>query len=331
MSLPVSTVILGTGAYAPARVLTNTELALTIDTSDEWIVSRSGIRERHIAAPGEMTSDMAVHAARLALADAKLQPADIDLLVIATITPDMPMPATACSVQHKLGLSTSTACFDLNAACSGFIYALDTACAMVGSGRYRHALVIGVEKLSSIVDWTDRTTCVLFGDGAGAAVIGASARPAVGLIGAKLGSYGDCVDLLCIPAGGSNTPASTASLASRDHFLKMKGKEVFKYAVRGMEEAARDILEQHGIAANQINLVIPHQANLRIIESIAQYLELPMERFFVNLDRYGNTSAASIPIALDEARRAGRINPGDLTLLVAFGAGLTYGRALIRW
>jgi 3-oxoacyl-[acyl-carrier-protein] synthase-3 len=331
MSLPVSTVILGTGAYAPARVLTNTELALTIDTSDEWIVSRSGIRERHIAAPGEMTSDMAVHAARLALADAKLQPADIDLLVIATITPDMPMPATACSVQHKLGLSTSTACFDLNAACSGFIYALDTACAMIGSGRYRHALVIGVEKLSSIVDWTDRTTCVLFGDGAGAAVIGASARPAVGLIGAKLGSYGDCVDLLCIPAGGSNTPASAASLASRDHFLKMKGKEVFKYAIRGMEEAARDILEQHGIAANQINLVIPHQANRRIIESIAQYLELPMERFFVNLDRYGNTSAASIPIALDEARRAGRINPGDLTLLVAFGAGLTYGSALIRW
>jgi 3-oxoacyl-[acyl-carrier-protein] synthase-3 len=331
MSLPVSTVILGTGAYAPARVLTNTELALTIDTSDEWIVSRSGIRERHIAAPGEMTSDMAVHAARLALADAKLQPADIDLLVIATITPDMPMPATACSVQHKLGLSTSTACFDLNAACSGFIYALDTACAMIGSGRYRHALVIGVEKLSSIVDWTDRTTCVLFGDGAGAAVIGASPRPAVGLIGAKLGSYGDCVDLLCIPAGGSNTPASAASLASRDHFLKMKGKEVFKYAVRGMEEAARDILEQHGIAANQINLVIPHQANRRIIESIAQYLELPMERFFVNLDRYGNTSAASIPIALDEARRAGRINPGDLTLLVAFGAGLTYGSALIRW
>ena len=331
MPLPASTVILGTGAYAPARVLTNTELALTIDTSDEWIVSRSGIRERHIAAPGEMTSDMAVHAARLALADAKLQPADIDLLVIATITPDMPMPATACSVQHKLGLSTSTACFDLNAACSGFIYALDTACAMVGSGRYRHALVIGVEKLSSIVDWTDRTTCVLFGDGAGAAVIGASARPAVGLIGAKLGSYGNCVDLLCIPAGGSNTPASTASLASRDHFLKMKGKEVFKYAVRGMEEAARDILEQHGIAANQINLVIPHQANLRIIESIAQYLKLPMERFFVNLDRYGNTSAASIPIALDEARRAGRINPGDLTLLVAFGAGLTYGSALIRW
>ena len=331
MPLPASTVILGTGAYAPARVLTNAELALTIDTSDEWIRSRSGIRERHIAAPGEMTSDMAVHAARLALTDAKLQPADIDLLVIATITPDMPMPATACSVQHKLGLSTSTACFDLNAACSGFIYALDTACAMIGSGRYRHALVIGVEKLSSIVDWTDRTTCVLFGDGAGAAVIGASTKVDTGLIGAKLGSYGDCVELLCIPAGGSNTPASVASIAAHGHFLKMKGKEVFKYAVRGMEEAARDILEQHGIAANQIDLVIPHQANLRIIESIAQYLELPLDRFFVNLDRYGNTSAASIPIALDEARRAGRIKAGDLTLLVAFGAGLTYGSALIRW
>jgi 3-oxoacyl-[acyl-carrier-protein] synthase-3 len=253
------------------------------------------------------------------------------LLVIATITPDMPMPATACSVQHKLGLATSTACFDLNAACSGFIYALDTACAMIGSGRYRHALVIGVEKLSSIVDWTDRTTCVLFGDGAGAAVIGTSAKAGTGLIGAKLGSYGDCVELLCIPAGGSNTPASVASVEAHGHFLKMKGKEVFKYAVRGMEEAARDILEQHGIAANQIDLVIPHQANLRIIESIAQYLELPLDRFFVNLDRYGNTSAASIPIALDEARRAGRIKAGDLTLLVAFGAGLTYGSALIRW
>jgi 3-oxoacyl-[acyl-carrier-protein] synthase-3 len=307
--MQVNSRISGTCIYLPPNCVSNDELARRVDTSDEWIVSRSGIRERHIAAPGEMTSDMAVHAARLALADAKLQPADIDLLVIATITPDMPMPATACSVQHKLGLSTSTACFDLNAACSGFIYALDTACAMIGSGRYRHALVIGVEKLSSIVDWTDRTTFVLFGDGAGAAVIGASPRPAVGLIGAKLGSYGDCVDLLCIPAGGSNTPASAASLASRDHFLKMKGKEVFKYAVRGMEEAARDILEQHGIAANQINLVIPHQANLRIIESIAQYLELPMERFFVNLDRYGNTSAASIPIALDEARDHSRHKP----------------------
>jgi 3-oxoacyl-[acyl-carrier-protein] synthase-3 len=326
-----STVILGTGSYAPARVLSNAELAQTIDSSDEWIHTRSGIRERRIAAPGEMTSDMAVIAARNALEDAKLTAADIDLLIVATITPDLPMPAAACIIQHKLGLPTATACFDLNAACSGFIYAFDTACAMLSSGRYRKALVIGVEKLSSIVDWQDRTTCVLFGDGAGAVVVGLSDQPGVGLIGTKLGAYGESVDLLYIPAGGSSKPASGTSVSAGDHFIKMKGKEVFKMAVRAMEESARDILEQHGLTATQIGLVIPHQANLRIIEAIAQYLELPMDRFFVNVDRYGNTSAASIPIALDEARRSGRIRAGDITLLVAFGAGLTYGSALIRW
>ena len=326
-----STVILGTGSYAPARVLSNAELAQTIDSSDEWIHTRSGIRERRIAAPGEMTSDMAVVAAKNALEDAKLTAADIDLLIVATITPDLPMPAAACIIQHKLGLPTATACFDLNAACSGFIYAFDTACAMLSSGRYRKALVIGVEKLSSIVDWQDRTTCVLFGDGAGAVVVGLSDQPGVGLIGTKLGAYGESVDLLYIPAGGSSKPASGTSVSAGDHFIKMKGKEVFKMAVRAMEESARDILEQHGLTATQIGLVIPHQANLRIIEAIAQYLELPMDRFFVNVDRYGNTSAASIPIALDEARRSGRIRAGDITLLVAFGAGLTYGSALIRW
>jgi 3-oxoacyl-[acyl-carrier-protein] synthase-3 len=326
-----STVILGTGSYAPARVLSNAELAQTIDSSDEWIHTRSGIRERRIAAPGEMTSDMAVVAAKNALEDAKLTAADIDLLIVATITPDLPMPAAACIIQHKLGLPTATACFDLNAACSGFIYAFDTACAMLSSGRYRKALVIGVEKLSSIVDWQDRTTCVLFGDGAGAVVVGLSDQPGVGLIGTKLGAYGESVDLLYIPAGGSSRPASGTSVSAGDHFIKMKGKEVFKMAVRAMEESARDILEQHGLTATQIGLVIPHQANLRIIEAIAQYLELPMDRFFVNVDRYGNTSAASIPIALDEARRSGRIRAGDITLLVAFGAGLTYGSALIRW
>jgi 3-oxoacyl-[acyl-carrier-protein] synthase III len=202
---------------------------------------------------------------------------------------------------------------------------------MLGSGRYKKALVIGVEKLSTIVDWKDRTTCVLFGDGAGAVVIGLSDAPDTGLIGTRLGAYGESADLLNIPGSGSNSPATTVSIEAGHHFIKMKGKEVFKIAVRGMEEAARDILEQHGLTADQISLVIPHQANLRIIEAIAQYLELPMDRFFVNVDRYGNTSAASIPIALDEARRAGRIKSGDLTLLVAFGAGLTYGSALIRW
>jgi 3-oxoacyl-[acyl-carrier-protein] synthase-3 len=326
-----STVILGTGSYAPDRVMTNDDLARMVDTSDEWIRARSGIRERRIAAPEQSTSDLAVLAARRALDDAGVHVSEIDLLVVATVTPDMPMPSTACFVQHKLGVPTTAACFDMNAACSGFIYSLDTACAMVASGRYRKALVIGAEKLSSVVDWQDRGTCLLFGDGAGAAVIGAVDRDGIGLIGTKLGTLGEDTGLLCIPGGGSSAPTSAESVARGDHFIKMKGKEVFKLAVRVMEEAARDILEQHGLAATQIGLVIPHQANLRIIDAIAQYLELPVERFFVNVDRYGNTSAASIPIALDEARKAGRIKEGDLTLLVAFGAGLTYGSALIRW
>lgn len=326
-----STVILGTGSYAPERVLTNDDLAHMVETSDEWIRTRSGIRERRVAAPNESTSDMAVHAARRALDDAGLTAAEIDLLVVATITPDTPMPACACLVQHKLGLPTTAACFDLNAACSGFVYALDTVCAMIASGRYRKALVIGVEKLSAVLDWQDRTTCVLFGDGAGATVVGASPEPGLGLIGTRLGTCGDGADLLYISHGGSNAPSTVESIGRRDHCIRMKGKEVFKLAVRAMDDAARDILEQHGIRADQISLVIPHQANLRIIEAISQYLELPMERFFVNVDRYGNTSAASIPIALDEARKAGRIKPGDLTLLVAFGAGLTYGSALLRW
>ncbi len=327
----VSTIILGTGSFAPERVLTNADLAKIVDTSDEWIRTRSGIRERHIAGPGEATSDLAVAAARNALADAKLQPSDIDLLVVATVTPDQPLPAVSCMIQHKLGVPTHAACFDLNAACSGFVYALDTASAMLASGRYRHALVIGAEKLSAVTNWKDRTTCVLFGDGAGAVVLGVSHEPGVGLLGTKLGAYGDSTDLLCIPRGGSTSPATADSIAAGDHFIQMKGKEVFKIAVRAMEEAARDILEQQGLHADQIALVIPHQANLRIIESISQYLELPMDRFYVNLERYGNTSSASIPIALDEARRAGRIKRGDVTLFVAFGAGLTYGAALVRW
>jgi 3-oxoacyl-[acyl-carrier-protein] synthase III len=326
-----STVILGTGTYVPRRVMTNAELSTMVETSHEWIVSRSGIKERRIAAEDESTSMMGEAAARQALENAGVRADEVDLVVVATVTPDTPMPAVACLIQHKLGVPSHAACFDLNAACSGFIYALDTACAMLGSGRYKKALVIGVEKLSTVVDWKDRTTCVLFGDGAGAAVIGLSAKPNIGLLGTRLGAYGESADLLNIPGNGSNAPATAGSIQAGHHFIKMKGKEVFKIAVRGMEEAARDILEQHGLAADQISLVIPHQANLRIIEAIAQYLELPMERFFVNVDRYGNTSAASIPIALDEARRGGRIKPGDLTLLVAFGAGLTYGSALIRW
>jgi 3-oxoacyl-[acyl-carrier-protein] synthase-3 len=328
-----STVVLGTGSYAPERVLTNDELSRVVETSDEWIRTRSGIRERRIAAPDELASDMGVRAAQEALTASGVAASEIDLLIVATITPDMPMPAAACIIQHKLGIPTSAACFDLNAACSGFLYALDVACGMLTTGRYRKALIIGVEKLSSVVDWRDRTTCVLFGDGAGAAVVGTSDEPGRGLLGTKLGAFGESVELLYMPRNGTEpVPASPlAGVVQHGGYIKMKGKEVFKIAVRAMEEAARDILEQQQVHADQISLVVPHQANLRIIEAISQYLELPMDRFFVNVDRYGNTSAASIPIALDEACRAGRIRRGDLILLVAFGAGLTYGSALIRW
>ncbi len=320
--------LLGTGSYVPARIMTNDDLSHVVETSHEWIFTRTGIRERRIAAEGEATSDLAAAAAERALADAGVAAAQIDLVIVATLTPDLPMPATACIVQKKLGISTHAACFDLNAACSGFLFALDTAWAMLGSGRYRHALVIGAEKLSSVIDWSDRTTCVLFGDAAGAVVLGPSRTPDAGLVGTKLYTEGGLTDLLCIPGGGS-TPLTPELAAKRT--IQMKGREIFKIAVREMEDAARDILEQHHLKADQIACVIPHQANLRIIDAIAQYLELPLDRFYVNVDRYGNTSAASIPLAIDEARREGRIRPGDLTLLVAFGAGLTYGSALVRW
>lgn len=328
---PLSTVILGTGSYAPSRILTNEDLSKVVATSDDWIRTRSGIRERRIAAPNELSSHMAEQAARRALVDAKVQPEEIDLLIIATVTPDQRMPAVACLVQPKLGLRTSTACFDINAACSGFLYGIEAANGLLGTGRYRKALVVGVEKLSSVVDWQDRTTCVLFGDGAGAAVLGTVQEENLGLLGAKLGAFGESADLLCITRNGTHPLKTLAGVENQGSSIKMKGKEVFKIAVRAMEEAARDIMEQHHVRSDQISLVVPHQANLRIIEAISQYLEVPMDRFFVNVDRYGNTSAASIPIALDEARRAGRIRSGDLVLLVAFGAGLTYGSALIRW
>ncbi len=323
--------ILGTGSYVPARILTNEELSKKVDTTDEWILTRTGIKERRIAAPGEHTSDLATHAARAALADAGLAPSDIDLLILATITPDLPMPASATIVQHKLGLSTHAACFDLNAACSGFVYAIDTASAMLASGRYRHALVIGAEKLSSVVDWQDRTTCVLFGDAAGAVVLGPTRGDGARIIGTRLYSEGGMAELLCIPGGGSAQPTTASTLSSGQHCIKMKGREIFKVAVREMEDAVQEILEQHALGPDQIACVIPHQANLRIIEALSKSLKIPIDRFFINVDRYGNTSGASIPLALDEARRAGRVKRGDTTLLVAFGAGLTYGAALVRW
>jgi len=326
-----SIAILGTGSYVPTRVLTNEELSKQVDTSDEWILTRTGIKQRRIAADGESTSDLATHAARAAILNAGLTSADIDLLILATVTPDLPMPASATIVHHKLGLGTHTACFDLNAACSGFVYGIETASALLATGRYRHALVIGAEKLSSVVDWKDRATCVLFGDAAGAVVLGPSREEGARIIGTKLYCEGGMSELLSIPAGGSARPASATTVEGRQHFIKMKGREVFKVAVREMQDAVEDILEQHALSPDQIACVIPHQANLRIIEALSKSLEIPLTRFIINLDRYGNTSGASIPLALDEARRSGRIHHGDTTLLVAFGAGLTYGAALVRW
>jgi 3-oxoacyl-[acyl-carrier-protein] synthase-3 len=323
-----SIAILGTGSHVPAKILSNDELAKTVDTSDDWITTRTGIRERRIAAHHEPTSELAV---RAAIADARLTAADIDLLVLATVTPDMPMPSTACVVQRKLGLPPHTACFDLNAASAGFLYALEVARAMLAAGRHRHALVIGAEKFSSVVDWQDRSTCVLFGDGAGAVVLGRDADSRRGILGCILGADGGDPALLCIPAGGSLHPASAHTLERRQHFVQMKGREIFKFAVRAMAEAAREILEQHHLTVDQVSCVISHQANRRIIETLSDDLGIPLDRFVINLDRYGNTSAASIPLALDEARRAGRLRPGEVTLLLAFGAGLTYGSALIRW
>jgi 3-oxoacyl-[acyl-carrier-protein] synthase III len=323
--------ILGTGSYAPEKILTNEDLAKMVDTSDEWITTRTGIKQRRIAAANEATSDMAAKAGMAALRDAGLTPADVGLIIVATLTPDMPMPACATIVQQKLGVAQHAPCFDINAACSGFLYALDTAWAMLSSGRYRYALVVGAEKMSSFVDWNDRSTCVLFGDAAGAVVLGPSRGDGARIIGTKLYSEGGMHELLCIPGGGSGYPVSETSFANGHHFIKMKGREVFKVAVREMEDAIEEILEQHAMTVDQIGCVIPHQANLRIIDAISKSLGLSLDRFFINVDRYGNTSAASVPLALDEARRAGRIKHGDTTLLVAFGAGLTYGASLVRW
>ncbi|MBI2518380.1 MAG: ketoacyl-ACP synthase III [Opitutae bacterium] len=326
-----SVIIAGVGSYTPERVLTNHDLSKMVDTTDEWIVSRSGIRERHIAAENEACSDLAVKAAQAALADAQVQASEIDLLIIATASPDMPLPSTACIVQHKLGIPAHATCFDIAAACSGFLYALEIAYGQLLTNRYKRALIIGAEKLSSVTDWTDRTTCVLFGDAAGAAVLKKVDQPGIGIIGSDLGADGEFVDHLYIPAGGSRCPATAKSVDEHGHFIHMKGREVFKSAVRVMETVAREMMEQYKVTPDQISLVIPHQANIRIIEALAGNLEMPMDKFFVNLDRYGNTSSATIPLALDEARRSGRIKPGDLTLMVAFGAGLTYGAALVRW
>ena len=325
-----SVVILGTGAFAPENVVTNDDMAKIVDTSDEWNRTRTGIHERRFAREGECTSDLATAAAEAALASSGVAREEIDLVIVATMTPDMPFPSTACLVQDKLRLGKITA-FDLQAACSGFVYALNVASAMIRSGAHRKALVIGAEKTSPILDFEDRTTCVLFGDGAAAVVLGTDKREDVGILGGLAGSDGSNPSILCQPGGGSSIPASKDSIAGRQHYLKMNGKEIFKLAVRVMEQASLDLLERYGRTTADVDLVIPHQANMRIIDSLAKRMELNMDRFHNNLERYGNTSAASVGIALDEAFRGGRIRSGDHVLLVAFGAGLTWASSLIKW
>ena len=300
-----------------------------MDTSDEWITTRTGIKERRVAAVGEYTSTFASEAARHALSMAGILPEELDLIIVGTVTPDFPFPSTACIVQNELGAGNAVA-FDVSAACSGFIYGLSIADSFIRSGGFQKALVIGAEVLSRIVDWTDRNTCILFGDGAGAAVIEAS-EDINGILSTHIFSNGSCWDLLYQPGSGSRNPATDRSIDPRLFFINMQGNEVYKHAVRAMEEAAMAALDANGMTASDLSLFIPHQANIRIVNATVKRLGLPAERVFINLHNYGNTSAASIPIALDEANRQGRIYCGDSILLDAFGGGFTYGSALLRW
>jgi len=321
--------IIAVGSYVPERILTNADLEKLVETSDDWIVSRTGIRERRIAAPDEFTSDLAAKAALNAMSQGGIRPEQIDLIIVATITSDRGFPSTACVVQDKIG-ARHAAAFDLNAACSGFIYGLEVGMQFITSRTYETVLVIGAEKLTSIVDWTDRNTCVLFGDGAGAAIL--QHRPeAHGLLTACMGADGTKGDLLCLPAGGSRQPASVATVADRLHFLRMDGKETFKNAVQAMFTAAREALRRCELDITQIKCVIPHQANRRIIDAVGDRLGVTEEQLFVNVEKYGNTSAASVAIALDEAVRSGRIERGDLVLMLVFGAGFTWAAAVIEW
>jgi len=320
--------ILGTGSYVPERILTNADLEKIVDTTSEWIVTRSGIKERRIARDDQATSDLAAEAARRALAAAGVKPEEIDLIIVATLTPDMPFPNTACFVQNLIGAKNAT-CIGLEAACSGFLFAVDAANQYLLTGRFKTALVIGAEKLSGVTDWQDRTTCVLFGDGAGAVVLRAC-DSGEGILSTVTGSDGSLNALLNIPGGGSRHPVSPETIEKRMHFMKMEGKEVFKHAVRAMADASRKALEKAGITMAEVACVVPHQANMRIVEAIRDRLGVGPEKFFVNLDKYGNMSAASIPVALDEAIRAGVIKKGDRVVLVAFGGGFTWGAMVVK-
>ena len=321
--------IIGLGSYVPPRILTNNDLEKMVDTSDEWIVTRTGIKERHIADHESASSDLGTEAALHALQSAGISADQLDLIIVATATPDMFFPSTACFIQKKIG-AVHAACFDISAACSGFLYSLSIADQFIHTGRYRYILIVGVEKFSTVTDWHDRNTCVLFGDGAGAAVI-APAPAGEGVLDIVLGADGQRSDLLSIPGGGSRIPASHESIDAHQHFIKMQGQEVFKNAVIYMINAVESVLERCALKKEEIDLVVTHQANIRIIQAIQKRLNMPDEKVFINVQKYGNISAASIPVALDEAYKEGKIHTGDIVVLAAFGGGFTWGAAAVRW
>jgi len=322
-----SAALISVASWLPEARLTNADLERLVDTSDEWIRSRTGIAERRIAAPGDATSDLAARAGAIALERSGVEPSDVDLLIVATSTPDMVFPSTACLAQAKIGLTCPA--FDLNAACTGFIYAIEMATAMIESGRARTIMVIGADVLSSIVDYTDRSTCILFGDGAGAVVLQASEEP--GVLSVHLGADGTGADLLYVPAGGSAAPVTPENLAAGDTYLKMNGNEVFKFAVRAIPGVTKQALADSGLTTDDVDWLVPHQANQRITDTVAQRLGIAHERVVCRIEDIGNTSAASIPIALDSLYRDGHLRAGDILALVGFGAGLTYGAAIVRW
>jgi 3-oxoacyl-[acyl-carrier-protein] synthase III len=322
--------ITGTGKHVPEKILTNADLQRMVDTTDEWITERTGIKERRIAGPDEATSDLAIKAGREALENAGVAAADLDLIIVATVTPDMAFPATACFVQKALGAPKAT-CFDVSAACSGFLYGMELARQFIATGSAQKALVIGADKLSAIIDWKDRNTCVLFGDGAGAAVLEPAREGTGEILSAFSGSNGNLDEILNVPGGGSRCPLTADNVGSGVNTMKMSGREVYRHAVTTMMSASLEAIRRAGLTPDDITCFIPHQANLRIIETIAHKLQVPMERFFVNLQFYGNTSAAAVAIALDEAQRSGRIKRGDHILMVVFGGGLTWASSVVRW
>ena len=322
-------VITGWGFYAPSRVVTNFDMEKMVDTSDEWITSRTGIKERRFASEGETTSSLSVRAARIALDRAKLRAQDVQLVIVGTCSPDYLFPATACIVQSELG-ATHAGAFDVEAACTSFVTAIGIARGMISSGTVQNALVIGAETLSRFLNFKDRTTCVLFGDGAGAVVVEAS-NASVGIESVVLHSEGSKGEMLMVKAGGARVPATQATLEQGQHFITMQGGEVFKLAVKSMADAAEEAIRDAGVSLSDIALMIPHQANVRIIDGVAKRLHFPMEKVFVNIQRYGNTSAASIPIAIAEAEAQGRLHRGDKVLLAAFGGGFTWGASVLEW